>query len=123
MLQARLYVLGAIGLVVIASAAYGGRVLYRAGFNAALLAQKTNEQLIQEAARAVESSTAQAISNITVKHVTIRQNLEKELTRDVVYRDCVAAPRVFELTNEAITGRSDTASDGVLPASEPTPER
>lgn len=120
MFSTRLYVLAGIGVVVILALGWGGRTIYKAGYNAAVVEQKTDEQLIQAAATAAQSAAAQAISNIQVKHVTIRQKLEKELTRDVVYRDCVASPRVLELSNEAITGRPDPATNSVLPPTEPT---
>lgn len=114
MLQARLYFL-VVGVVAIgALLAWGGHRLYKAGFDAAIVQQKTNESLIKAAADAAQAAAAQAISTIQVKHVTIRQNLEKELTRDVVYRDCVASDRVLELSNEAITGRANPTSDSVL---------
>lgn len=119
MLPSRLYALVAVGILMLIGASWGGHKLYRAGYDAAVLEQNTNEQLIQAASLASQTAAAKAISEIQVKHVTIRQNLEKELTRDVVYRDCVASPRVLELTNEAITGQSDPSSDRVVPTPEP----
>ena len=119
MLPARLYFLIA-GVVALGGfLTWGGHRLYEAGFNAAVIERAKDAQLIEAASAAAQKAAAQAISEIQVKHVTIRQNLEKELTRDVVYRDCIAAPRVLELTNEAITGRADPTSDSVVPTPEP----
>jgi hypothetical protein len=107
-------------MAAIAIMAWGGHTLYKAGYTAAIAKQRTNEELIKVATEAMEVATAKAISTIEVRHVTIRQNLEKELTRDVVYRDCVASPRVLELTNQALTGGTDTAPNSVVPAAQPT---
>jgi len=118
MLQARLYILAAASIAILAGLVWGGRTLYRAGYDAAVVDRVKDTELIERATRALEITTAQAISSIQVKHVTIRQNLEKELTRDVVYRDCVASDRVFDLTNQALTGQPDTAADRVVPTAE-----
>lgn len=119
MLQARLYILGAVGLATLAGLGWGGRWLYKAGFDAAVVKAQREEKLIQTAAEAVSTAAAHAISEIQVRHVTIRQNLEKELTHDVVYRDCVASRSVFDLTNEALTGIADPTSNRIVPTAEP----
>ncbi len=115
----RLYALAGLAVILLAGLGWGGHRLYKAGYDKASLDHVKDAQLIADAAAAVERTTAKAISEIEVKHVTIRQNLEKELTRDIVYRDCVASPRVLELTNEAITGQAEPASDSIVPASVP----
>jgi hypothetical protein len=117
--QVKLYAFAAAGLLASLGLAWGGRGLYRAGYDAATLDHVENAKLIADATRAIELSTAKAIGQIQVKHVTIRQNLEKELTRDVVYRDCVASDRVLELSNEALTGRSNAPANSILPPTEP----
>lgn len=116
----RLYAALGVAVVLLAGIAWGGVALYRTGYNKAVVEQKTKEELLHAATLAFESSAALAISKIQVKHVTVRQNLEKEITHDVRYRECVASPRVLELTNQSITGRSDAPSDSVLPAAQPT---
>lgn len=123
MLSARLYLLGGLAIALLAGLGWGGHRLYRAGYDAATAQHLKEAQLVESAAKKFEVIAANAISTIQVKHVTIRQNLEKELTRDVVYRDCMASDRVFELSNEAITGRSDSATDSVVSAPEPINER
>lgn len=119
MLQARLLGLGIAGVAILGALAWGGQLLYRAGYNASTVEHVKDAELIKRAARAAEVAAAQAIQAIEIKHVTIRQNLEKELTRDVVYRDCIASDRVLELTNQTLTGGTDTSSDRLLPAAEP----
>src|ERR1044072_1141055 len=119
MLSARLYILTGLAGILLAGLGWSGHRLYKAGYDKATLDHIKDAQLIADAVTAVERTTAKAISEIEVKHVTIRQNLEKELTRDVVYRDCVASPRVLELTNEAITGQAEPAPNSFLPAAIP----
>jgi len=120
MSPARLYVLTALILGVVVAGGFGARWIYNAGFNAATLENQNLIQAQRDIAEDLERKVAKSISSIQVKHVTIRQNLEKELTRDVVYRDCVASDRVLGLTNEALTGTgTDTLTDSVVPAPEP----
>lgn len=78
--------------------------------NAILAEQKRQDELVAK----VQQSTADAIAQIKVKHVTVRQELEKQILERPVYRDCVADDRVLELVNEAITGNSAPGS-GQLP--------
>jgi len=109
------YVIGVAGLVLVGAATFGGRALYEAGYTAARLETLSTETLIEQIALKSQEAAAHEIAKIQVKHVTIRQNLEKELTRDVVYRECVASPRVLELTNSALTRGPDAAADRLLP--------
>lgn len=122
MLPVRLYVLAALILGAVVTGGFGLRQVYKMGYNAATV---ENDKLItaqRAIADEIDVKIAKRISLIQVKHVTIRQNLEKELTRDVVYRDCVASDRVLELTNEALTGRSNPSADSVMSAPEPINE-
>lgn len=120
MLQARLYFLIAAVVALGGFFTWGGHRLYAAGYDAAVVERAKDAQLIEAAGAAAQKAAAEAISAIQVHHVTIRQKLEKELTRDVVYRDCVASPGVFELSNEALTGRSNPAPNSDVPPAEPT---
>ena len=79
--------------------------------NAILAEQKRQDELIAK----VQQSTADAIAQIKVKHVTVRQELEKQILERPVYRDCSADDRVLELVNESITGNPAIGS-GELPA-------
>ena len=75
-----------------------------------------HEKQLREARDVGIAAAAQAIAQIEVKNVTVRQRTEKEFVDRPVYRDCVADERVLALTNEAITGEVVPAADGGLPA-------
>jgi len=119
MVPIRLYALGIVGVAVVSGLVWGGHKLYVFGYDAAVLENQNLITAQERIAKAVETRIANKINGITIKHVTIRQNLEKEFSHDVVYRECVASERVFELTNEAITGSSEPVTDSVVPTAEP----
>ena len=92
-------VVGAAGLLL---AAYGaGR------WDGARLERESQQRAEETARRATEAAlaaTAEAISKITVKHQTIRQEVQREIVEKPVYRDCRADPGVLQLYNAAKTG-------------------
>lgn len=69
-------------------------------------AESLAREISAEAVAAAASSTAQAISLIEVKNVTIRQRLETEVREREVYRDCVADPAARRLLNDTLRGGS-----------------
>jgi hypothetical protein len=80
-----------------------------------ILAQQARDAAILETAM---QGAAEAIAQIEVKNVTIRQKAET-ITREVpVYRDCRHDPDGLQLVNEALTGKP--AGTGKLPASDAT---
>lgn len=114
--QVRLYVLAALVLGAVGALGFGGRQVYKAGYTAAVVEQQKLVLAQRTIADELDRNLAKHISTIQVKHVTIRQNLEKELTRDVVYRDCAASPGVLQLTNEALSGRANAPASGLMSA-------
>lgn len=72
-------------------------------------AEALAREVSADAVAAAASSTAQAISQIEVKNVTIRQKLETEVRTREVYRDCVADPAARRLLNDTIRGGSAAA--------------
>lgn len=68
--------------------------------------------LINEAVSKIDSAVAQRISSIEVRHVTIRQELQKEVVERPVYHDCLNTPAGLSLINSAITGQPATISTG-----------
>jgi hypothetical protein len=75
----------------------------------------TLEEVARTAREASQQAAAEAIAQIEVKNVTIRQELETQIREKPVYRDCFADQRVLDTVNEAITGNPATGS-GELPA-------
>lgn len=68
------------------------------------------------ATEAAASAAAGAISKIRVRNTTVRQEVEREIRENVVYRDCVHGPGSLQHINAALTGeRAQPAGGGKLP--------
>jgi hypothetical protein len=76
------------------------------------------QQLVATAADKAASAAAEAIARIKVRHVTIRQEAEREIQTRVEYRDCRHSPEQLQRLNAAIAGAGgpDPAGGGQLPA-------
>lgn len=110
LLAAGLALTGAVG---------GAYIKGRSDGRAVEIAQRVTIEEVAKAAReASQQAAAEAIANIEVKNVTIRQKLETEIREKPVYRDCHADQRVLDTVNEAITG-NPPASSSKLPAAGP----
>lgn len=118
-LAPRLSVIAIAGVLFLGGLGYVAHRIYKAGYGAAVLHEQRTREAIAEAAHAFDLKTAERIGAMEVKNVTIRQTIQKELTRDVVYRECIASERVLQLTNEAITGRAVPPGGIELPTSGP----
>jgi hypothetical protein len=106
--------------LAVAAALCGSYVKGRSDGRALEVAERaTLEEVARESREAAMLAAAEAIANIEVKNVTIRQKLETEIREKPVYRDCFADQRVLDTVNEAITG-DIAASSGELPAAGPT---
>jgi hypothetical protein len=78
-----------------------------------------DEQISAKAAESAASAAAHAISRIKVENRTVQQRFEREIQTRVEYRDCVHAPGVRDVVNEALTGRRpDPAADRRMPAAD-----
>lgn len=75
-------------------------------------AQKHDKDLIDAAVSKIDTSVAQRIASIEVKHVTVRQELQKEIVDRPVYRDCVNTPAGLSLINSALTGEPQPLAPG-----------
>jgi hypothetical protein len=80
----------------------------------AIYAQQAREAVVAQEAqdRALEAA-AKEIAKIEVRNVTVRQKAETIVREVPVYGACVHDDRVFDLLNEAITGKP--APDRKLP--------
>lgn len=94
----------ALGASHLGAFVYGGNTKE----NSILAEEKRQDDLIAR----IQETNADAISNIKVKNVTVRQETEREIVH--LPADCVAPDRLLELTNEAITGHP-AASTSELP--------
>lgn len=66
---------------------------------------KAERNTAAEAERAALSAVAEELAKLEVKHVTIRQEVQREVIEKPVYRDCKHDSDGLRLINEAITGR------------------
>ena len=72
------------------------------------------------AVESAASATAGVIAKIRVQHTTIRQEVEREIRENVVYRDCQHSPVQLQRINAALTGaRPEPAGGGKLPPADP----
>ena len=78
---------------------------------AAQESQKARDEALQAAAK--------EIAKIDVKHVTIRQNLEKEIHEKLVYSTCRNSDSGMQLINAALTNKPIAPSDSKLPGTNP----
>lgn len=92
---------------------YGG---YRWGHGAAEDQQLAAVARDQALFGKVQESVAQAIAGMTVKNVTVRQEVQREIVEKPVYRDCRHDARVMQLINAALTG-SVPAGASTVPGS------
>lgn len=94
----------------------------RADGEAKIEAQQNRENAIAaKASDAAASAIAAAIPKITVKHQTVRQELEREIRTNPVYlrADCDTGPDSLQRFNAAIPGAAASAvlGAGPVPAS------
>lgn len=73
------------------------------------------EQIISATREAAQQAAAEAIAGIEIRHVTIRQTLEREIHEKPVYRDCRHSPDGLHALNAALAD-TEPAGGGQLPA-------
>lgn len=112
-----------LSLALAGGLAIAGGGLYlegkKAGRNEQIAKQATIDQVAAEFERKVANVTAQAISKIEVKNVTVRQQLEREVLTREVFRDCRSGPAAVGLLNGSpgiAAEPAESAGGGVVPA-------
>lgn len=104
-----------LGIVLAVGAMTGGAYFRgREDGENKIVAQQAREDAIAAAASdAAASAIAAAIPKITVKHQTVRQELEREIQTREVYRDpgCRTGADSLRLYNSAIPGAAPDAPD------------
>lgn len=109
------YALLAAGLLWVASLAGTAAWFYGAGRDSEKADQAEIDRARAETREAAQQGAAAAISQIEIKHTTIRQRVETQIREKPVYRDCRHEPGVLLDINEAITGRREPAGGSELP--------
>jgi hypothetical protein len=115
-LLANPYVLGAIILAYLASVGAAGYKGYQMGEDHVIA---ENAKLVSVEVRTRDAAlavTGEAISQIKVNNVTVRQKAETITRERVVYSDCKHDDDGLRLINEALTGQTQPAPAGKLPA-------
>lgn len=112
-----------LGIVLAAGAMTGGAYWQgRQDGSASEIATQVREDKAREIAKdAAASAIAEAIPKITVKHQTVRQELEREIQTREVYRDpgCRTGADSLRLFNSAIpAGSTDAPGARAVPASD-----
>ena len=94
---------------------------YGAGQDHEVAARSREDRAAGAAAQIAATAAADAISKIEVKHVTVRQELEREIRTREVFRDCRSGPGPVGLFNAAIPGAgpASAADPFQLPAADP----
>jgi hypothetical protein len=77
------------------------------------------QEIIDSTRVAAIEAAAQEIAKIEVKHVTIRQNLQKEIVKEPVYLECKHTPDGLRYLNQALTNSKEPAASGVVPGPSP----
>lgn len=81
-------------------------------------AHKAAQELIREAADAVDSRVAERISAIRVVNQTVSGRVREVVRENTVYRDCVVDPALQRVLEAAREGRAEPApAGGGLPPS------
>ena len=108
------------GLVWVASIAAAGWWAYGAGQDSELATKAREDRTAAIATESAASAAAAAINRIEVKHVTVRQQLEREVIDRPVYRDCRSGPDAVGLFNSAIpaSAAEPGPGGGELPATD-----
>lgn len=73
-------------------------------------------EVAKTAQEAASRSAAEAIAKIEVRHITIRQEIQREILEKPVYRDCRHDDVGLSLVNEALNG---PISNRQLPPADP----
>jgi len=78
--------------------------------------QKSRDDLVREIREAGQQGAAAAIAQLKPRNVTIKQELEREIQTNTIYRDCRVPADGVRLANDAIAGGPQPAGGGQLPA-------
>lgn len=88
------------------------------GVQSAEAAAAREERIARTAFEAGQQGAAAAIAALKPRNVTIRQEIEREIQTNTVYRDCRVPADGVRLANDALTGRAEPAGGGQLPGAD-----
>jgi hypothetical protein len=106
--------------VLVWAGSTGGAFFY--GQHTGALAEKVTQDRIDKSVNdtreAGQQGAAAAIAKLKPVNRTIVQKAEKEIRENTVYAECRVPTAGVRLANEAITGRTEPASDQQLPGAD-----
>lgn len=110
-----------VGTLLVWAASLAGTAawFYGAGQDAEVASQSKVEQARQETRAIAADAAASAIAAIEVRHVTVRQKLEREVQTREVFRECRSGPAAVGLLNDSpavARAASGPGGGGELPA-------
>lgn len=115
-----IYVALGIGLVVSVALIKSHYEAYNYGVEHQIVEQAKVDDLIKTVKEDAMIGAADAISKISIKQVTIKGRLEKEIQTNTVYRECVHTPDGLRAINDALTNsESGSVDHSELPPSSP----
>lgn len=103
----------AVAGVLLIAAGYGAGRYDGARLNEA--GQLRDEHVAQVAYEAAQSATATEIQKLEIRHVTIKQRVERETREVPVYRDCRHSDAGLRAVNAALANAPLPAGDRQLP--------
>jgi len=112
---------GALAVAAVVGAFFYGQEI---GAQGEIAKQAGIDNAVRETREAAQQGAADAIAKLKPRNVTIRQELEREIQTNTVYRECRVPASGVRLANEALTGRPEPAGGGELPradAADPKP--
>lgn len=111
-----LFTAGALAVAAtVGSFFYGQRI----GAQGEIAKQAGIDAAVRDTREAAQQGAAAAIAALKPRNVTIRQELEREIQTNTVYRDCIVPAGGVRLVNEALTGRPEPTGGFELPRSQP----
>lgn len=101
----------------------GGSYLYGVdmGIDRKTAEQAREDEVRRQTREDAQQGAAEAIGKLEIKHVTIRQQLEREVREKTVFAACRSGPDSVRLFNAGIPGHqhsAEPAGGGQLPAAD-----
>lgn len=105
----------------------GGAYIYGLGVGEAkvLARQSSQDALIREVIDASSQAAASEIAKIKVRHVTVNQQLQKEIQERTIYAECHTGPdvvRLFNSTAPPSAAASESTDSRSMPGESPDSE-
>lgn len=85
---------------------------FQMGKDSIIAAQAKENKIVEDTREQARLGAADAIAKIDIKQVTIQGRLQKEISTNTVYRDCVTPANGLRALNDALTNTDSGPSSG-----------